>query len=363
MTVFKYITILFSLLTLFDAAAQDNPALKFNPVQWDFGAIEENRGSVSHNFTLTNISREPVTILHISTSCGCTTTEYSAKTVMPSATEQFTVSFDPRGFEGAFEKNIYVTTLSGSERYRNTLKIKGAVNARPKTAEDLYPFYMAGGIRFDRADVAFNYVGQGQVKSTVVKYMNTSDKDVKICFEPQHASGLLAIFAPETLCAGCTGQITLTYDLEKETSAYGMRHDTNFLIADGIRSSRPLYTAMIGVDDFSDADPTFSPHADLSAQYHDFGVIKRREQHYAHTVTLSNSGTRPLTVRAVENKEFFTLDIKAGTVIPSGESIDIKMSLDSKGYLPQEIFESAIIILDDPQRPMREIKCAARITE
>jgi len=31
--------------------------------------------------------------------------------------------------------------------------------------------------------------------------------------------------------------------------------------------------------------------------------------------------------------------------------------------MPEEIFESTVIIFDDPLRPMREIKCAAKICE
>lgn len=360
---FIYITALLPLLAAFPAQAQDNPALKFDRTERNLGLIEENGGKVRCRFTLTNASPEPIVILHIATSCGCTTTEYSSKPIMPSASERLTVFFDPRGFEGEFEKKIYVTTLSGTNRYRNTLTITGSVNPRPRTVEDLYPFYMAGGIRFDRADVAFNYIGQGQAESTVVKYTNTSDKDVKISFEPQQTSGLLAIFAPETICAGCSGQITLTYDLTSQTSAYGMRHDTHFLIANGAKAQVPLYTAMIGVDDFSRATADASPKAVLSAQFHDFGTIKRRTEPYTHTIELSNEGNRPLTVRAVENRESFTLDLKAGTAIAPHDSIEITMSLNSDAYLPQEVFESAVIIIDDPQRPMREIKCAARITE
>lgn len=359
----KYITALLMLLASFEVCGQDNPALRFEPAEWDFGAIEENGGRVSHDFTIANISSEPVVVLHIATSCGCTTTEYSAKPVMPSCSERFTVFFDPRGFEGEFEKRIYVTTLSGTERYRNTLVIKGTVNQRPKTVEDLYPFYMASGIRFDRADVAFNYIGQGKVESTVVKYINTSDKDVKISFKPQQTSGLLDIFAPETVCAGCSGEITLTYDLEKQSSTYGMRHDTNIFVADGVESQIPLYTAMIGVDDFSNAAPEASPAAVFSSQFHDFGTIKRRSQPYTHTLKLTNEGPMPLRVRAVENKESLRIDLKEGTVIEPKHSIEVKMTLNSGDYLPQEVFESVVIILNDPRRPMREIKCAARITE
>ncbi|UKI39150.1 MAG: DUF1573 domain-containing protein [Alistipes putredinis] len=103
----KYITALLMLLASFEVCGQDNPALRFEPAEWDFGAIEENGGRVSHDFTIANISSEPVVVLHIATSCGCTTTEYSAKPVMPSCSERFTVFFSTRAASRENSKRGY----------------------------------------------------------------------------------------------------------------------------------------------------------------------------------------------------------------------------------------------------------------
>ncbi len=345
------------------ALAQENPWIEFDTVQWDFGHIAENKGKVTHEFKMRNTSAEPMIILHVATSCGCTTGKHSGAALAAGSGQSLTVEFDPRGFEGDFEKKIYVTTSSGTQRYRNTLSIKGTVEPRRRTPEDAYPFYMARGVRFDASTLSFGLVGQGRVKSMVVKYLNTSDKDVKIEFEHVHDSGLLHIFAPETICAGCSGQITLTYDLEKQPSTYGTRHDTFRVAVDGTRAETPLYTAMIGIDDFQDSAPADSPKAVISPQFHDFGIIKRRARPYTAAFSITNDGTMPLTVRSVENADFFRTDLLPGTVIPPSGSTKAIMTLFSDGYMPQEIFESIVIIFDDPLRPMREIKCAAKIYE
>lgn len=343
--------------------AQQTGLLHFDNSTWDFGKIDEQDGPVSHKFVFKNLSDTPVIVEKVATSCGCTSTDYTRQPIAAGSTGEITVVFNPRGFEGEFEKSVFVTAITKGDRVRSTLKIIGNVAARPKSVEDLYPFYMASGIRFDNATLAFNYIGQGNVKSMVVKYINTSDKDVKIEFEPAEQSGMMTIFAPETICPGCSGQITLTYDLERQTSAYGIIHDTNFLIANGTKSGTPLYTAMIGTDDFSETSLELAPKAVFSSQFHDFGMISRRAKAYTFTLRLTNDGYLPLVIRAVENKKTFRTELEAGTVIAPSSSIEVKMHLDSSQYLPQEIFESIVIILNDPLRPMREIKCAARIAE
>ena len=70
------------------AIAQQAKQLTFREETYDFGAVDENKGPVTHEFVFTNNSGRPVRILQVQASCGCTTPGWS-KEVIPSGKEGF----------------------------------------------------------------------------------------------------------------------------------------------------------------------------------------------------------------------------------------------------------------------------------
>ena len=77
------LTTLFAFSFSLAAQAQEelNSALVFETYEWDFGQINEADGVVQHTFRFVNISKDPIQIDNVSTSCGCTTVLYSTQPV------------------------------------------------------------------------------------------------------------------------------------------------------------------------------------------------------------------------------------------------------------------------------------------
>src|SRR3954447_21231416 len=82
----------------------------------DFGPVPRG-GKFRHDFVLTNRLAEPLTILDIRASCGCTTGRASASQLMPGQSAAVEAEIDTRNFVGAKATVLHVTlvTAAGKE--------------------------------------------------------------------------------------------------------------------------------------------------------------------------------------------------------------------------------------------------------
>ena len=81
----------------------------------DFGMVP--RGvKVKHDFLLVNRLAEPITILNLRPSCGCTSGRASASTVAPGQTAVIEAEMDTRNFVGPKSTILYVSLITASGR-------------------------------------------------------------------------------------------------------------------------------------------------------------------------------------------------------------------------------------------------------
>ncbi len=331
--------------------------LSFETDIWDFGTIREEDGPVSHTFRFTNTGNKPVVIERVAVSCGCTTPSYSRRPVMPGEESEIGITFDPEMRPGRFAKTV--TILSGRGRNRNVLKVKGVVTPRPRTAEEDYPFALAGGLRADMLHRGFGYVSHGEVKSMVINVVNTSGKTLLLDTVWATKSGLLRVDFPRALGPEEKAAVTLTYDL-RGSGRYGMLSDRVYLLADGVRPSLPVNATAVAVDDFTGTESDSAPRADISPVFHDFGEnvgtrsLKKR-------FAIVNTGRSPLHVRAISMEENTSTDLMPGIELQPGGKTVFEVVFRPQGSPGTPVFGGIRVITDDPQHPMREIRVGAVI--
>jgi Ni/Co efflux regulator RcnB len=102
---------------------QPKSAIKFKEVVYNFGEVAYG-SDVSHAFMFTNVSRNPVAIKDVGTSCGCTTPNYSKEPVAPGKTGSVTAKYDSTR-PGPFNKSL--TVFVNDEQIK--LTITGTVKA------------------------------------------------------------------------------------------------------------------------------------------------------------------------------------------------------------------------------------------
>lgn len=106
----SYLTILLAFLGFLGLSAE----IKWMEVDHNFGAFNEDDGNVTCTFKMINLGPEPIAITAARATCGCTTPKYSRSTIMPGDTADISVSYNPTGRPGNFEKKVYVD-LSDSD--------------------------------------------------------------------------------------------------------------------------------------------------------------------------------------------------------------------------------------------------------
>ncbi len=92
----------------------------------DFGVIK--RGPVAmHTFEFTNVGTEPIIVMNVTPSCGCTNVEWSKAPVLPGQKGFIQLGLKTEEQHGVFHKEVYIqsnaVTPHGEKRY--VLYIKG----------------------------------------------------------------------------------------------------------------------------------------------------------------------------------------------------------------------------------------------
>ena len=91
----------------------------------DFGIISESGGVVNCEFAIKNTGVKPLVITKVTTSCGCTASDWTKEPVASGKNGIVKVTYDPKGRKGDMTKTLVVFTNGNPESI--SLKIKGTV--------------------------------------------------------------------------------------------------------------------------------------------------------------------------------------------------------------------------------------------
>jgi hypothetical protein len=92
---------------------------------YDFGDIKESAGPATHVFVVKNTGDAPLVITRVLPTCGCTTPDWSKEPIAPKGKGTITVTYDPQGRPGPFNKTVNV--LSNGKKGSFAIIIKGNV--------------------------------------------------------------------------------------------------------------------------------------------------------------------------------------------------------------------------------------------
>ena len=116
------------------AGAQSGPVPKEGPMfkfdggdTYDFGILK--RGPVApHVFEFTNTGNQPLIVMNVTPSCGCTNVDWSKNPILPGQKGKIMLSLKTEEQHGIFNKEVYIQSNAvnnphGDKRY--TIYIKG----------------------------------------------------------------------------------------------------------------------------------------------------------------------------------------------------------------------------------------------
>ena len=112
-------------------AQQKGAAFQFEDAQatYDFGKVKEGT-NVEHEYVFKNVGDQPLQIMRVDASCGCTTPEWPKHPILPGKTGKIKVTFTSSGNVGRTIKEISIQSnavLPNEHQQRYTLILKGEV--------------------------------------------------------------------------------------------------------------------------------------------------------------------------------------------------------------------------------------------
>ncbi len=112
-----------------NATDESHPsAISFKSIMYDFGTIPYDSDGRCY-FEFTNISKVPLVVNVVRTTCGCTRPEWPKEPVDPKKTGKIGITYNTK-ISGNFQKTI--TVYSNAKDSPTKLMIKGKVENKPE---------------------------------------------------------------------------------------------------------------------------------------------------------------------------------------------------------------------------------------
>lgn len=356
------LSIFFVMIAVFTAvnttAQTKTTIVDFETRVHNFGNIDESAGDVSCTFKFKNIGSVPFVITSIEVTCGCTSPVWDKAPVLPGREGEITVTFDPIGRPGVFEKSINVVgnVSVGSIQ----LKLTGIVNPRPRTILDDYPFMVGGGLRIAERSLSMGNITRGEASFTSLPIANHSDKPIEV--------GTYAVQLPDyvtvtpktvTLAPHQRSEINIKLDASK-IDKWGQIELSFGLTVNGIRENSLVVARAILVENFkilTKQQMRTAPVSDYSSYFYHFSEQPRGAK-LVHDFHVSNSGIDDLIIRHLDF-DSSKLEVKSDkTVIKTGQTATLHITLKSGGQIGA-VSGIVRVITNDPERPVRDLRVIA----
>ena len=328
----------------------------FEEKNHNFGEIAEDGGAVEYVFRFKNTSTKPVVILSAYTSCGCTTTEFSKKPVMPGESSSVKVVFDPMNYPGQFARKVTIVTSDGA--LKESLLITGQVTPRKKSLEERFPLTMGKGVRAGSNYHSFGYVEHGKMVQSSFAIFNSSERKVSIAIENPYPE--LEFYCPTTLDAGKEVAVNFSCQLPENSEVYGSLSYAVWLVVDGVRVAFPFIINGLAIDSRDENVNNRVQMIAMSENFLKFGAVKCNVTKYARVITVYNRGSKPLRIRKIElDKEGLSAQLEGVSTIEPGGSRKIKVEIYPSRLPFGAVVEKMRIVSDDPKMPVQTIRVSA----
>lgn len=348
------LTTLTAAIILAASAVMAAPQVRWTSMTHDFGAFDEDDGTVTCTFTYVNDGDEPLSIISARATCGCTTPRFTAEAVAPGQTGTVSVSYNPTGRPGRFDKKVYIDM--NTEPKRSTLNIRGVVIGSSNTLRSRFPVD-AGAIKLKGDRMMFGEVKTGRAKTQFLDIYNaTSDTVAPVWHDlPPY----LSVTPSSPVIAPGEQETYSLYLLADKTGTYGMITDTIGVSTDADpRQVTPVEIVAIINEDFSMMTPRMrasAPVAHVSTDHVDFDRYAPGTTQTA-TVTLTNRGKDRLTVRRAYSLDPSVSVAVSRDSIKKGKSADITVTVDPYRCADGVINARVQIITNDPDNPVINVR-------
>ena len=352
----RKIILMAAMLLSMSVMAQE-PVITFSKTTHDFGKINEADGRVTTIFEFKNEGMTPLVLSNVRASCGCTTPKWTREPIEPGQTGTITVTYNPNGRPGRFQKTITVTSNASVPTVR--LYIKGEVIPKPAKPTEQYPVEM-GALRLKKKSLNFGAVPKKEGGRLLeIEYANTTDSVVLVdlLFNPSD-NYIKPLATLKELQKGETGKFQFSLQAN-ECPLWGPIEVKVYVVVNGKRKITDDYAITLKADikeDFSYMsveDQQQAPILEVNDQVN-LGSVKAGKKLVSKLV-LSNVGVNPLWIRRVVSTDNTVFVVTPKSAIKSGRKVDAKVEINTSGLAAGNYSRQISIINNDPKKSVTKV--------
>ena len=352
----KKLVLLAAMMMSIAAMAQE-AVITFDKTTHDFGKINEADGRVTTVFEFKNEGMIPLVLTNVRASCGCTTPKWTREPIEPGKTGQITVTYNPNGRPGRFQKTVTVT--SNATEATTRLYIKGEVIPKPAQPVDKYPVKM-GALSLQKNNINLGSIKKNAPKNIEIEYANKTNEPVtvELLYNSAESYWVPNVTLP-TVAPGQTGKIQLSLQTAS-CPVYGPMEAKFYVQVNGKRELSDAYAITIKanlVEDFSGMsaeDIQQAPIVEINTEIN-AGVIKAGKK-LTIKVPLSNAGVNPLMVRRAYSNDAELEVQQPKAAIKGGKKADIRVDINAINTNPAQYSRTLTVITNDPKKPISKVK-------
>lgn len=340
--------------------------IEFGERRYDFGSIEEELGKVSCNFEFKNTGNEPLVISNVRTTCGCTAPEYTQEPILPGATGNIKITFNPQGRPGRFSKSIYV--YANTDPDRTILRITGEVTRSDDTSQATQYAYRIGDMALSALHLPLAKLPKGRTSQGSIEVVNVGNEPItpQAINVPVH---MQVDFTPDTLYHGTRGVMSVTYNPDA-IDDWGYRRDEFNIVgtttASTIKSDAAYNTISVsGVlqedfDNYTEIQRELAPIMVVGKTQVDFKVVAGTQKVH-RDIYVINAGYSPLKIHKIRSdNSVITAHIKKDILKP-GQSTILTIEIDPMRARSNTIMSDIYIVSNDPTNTSQSIRVTAEL--
>ncbi|MGB0522828.1 MAG: DUF1573 domain-containing protein [Flammeovirgaceae bacterium] len=314
--------------------------IQFDKTAHEFSKIMEGEQAEA-TFTFTNTGKEPITLVNVKASCGCTTPSWTKTPVLPGKTGIVKALYNSQGRPGPFNKTITVNT-DGEPQYV-VLRISGMVE------QSLFK-YTSGNLKMEKAYIYFGDITIDatanhslQIKNIGQKALNLFPEKTKI---PEHITFKLS---KTTLQPDEEATIDMSFDATKIRD-WGYSYGSIKLETDDETKpqKRIGFAAKLKENFAAMPEGTKHPTVVYEKTRHDFGNLEQRAQ-VSTSFKIKNEGEGTLYIRKTKASCGCTVSKPKKNVLEPGEETTLDVTY-STGSRKGKQKKSITVITNDPKK-------------
>tara|TARA_Y100001980_G_C14556922_1_gene354074 strand:+ start:45230 stop:46303 length:1074 start_codon:yes stop_codon:yes gene_type:complete len=334
--------------------------IEFAKITHDFGDVDENAGPIDYSFQFKNTGDQPIKIIQVKASCGCTTPGWTKELVMPGDSGFIKAQYNPRNRPGQFKKSLQVT--SNAPGGNATLFIEGYVKPAPKTVAEELPLKM-GGLRIKYKSLNLGRMTNEKPVFKSFDIHNDADEAMSLVMERGMIPEFISLaLQPQTLEPNESGQLVVTYDPKKKGSLGFHTDNVRFFTSEAPGEMKELFVVATIEEYFppmTAEEKANAPRLAIDRTNHDFGRLTEGNT-VKTTFQISNTGKNTLSIRDTRGNCGCTVSSLPKTELKPGESIPMTVTFNTSGRRGRQ-YKTVTIFSNDPIGPSQMISIRADV--